>query len=255
MEVCIFGGFPRSGTRQYADILNGHALMSVKGECFPRVVKLLSRVFEEADDKHQKRWSSQKYDEWRVKSALNAYAGLSKGSNAPYDFSGLKVCGFKSPRVESIYDDLGGLFFKEKIKFFYCVRKVSENYLSECSTFGISVEDYVSSTVSSIKKFFEVVNDERFDCTVLSLDSFLASKNRANYIQDNIFSKFSGVSTSLGEVEELIERTRNINSTESSGKVRRLDLQGYERDYIFNSSELRASCEVMKAHFDVDIFR
>lgn len=238
MEVAIIGGFPRAGTRQFTDILNAHPKVEIKGECFPKVLTLTAGLFKSADFKHAGRWGEDKYKEWRLRSALNAYAGLSKGSNSPYNFGKLDVVGFKSPRVEVVYEDIASLFHENEIKFFYCVRSCEENYLSENSTFGVSVEDYISSTVKSLESFFRMREDKRFSCTAISLDDFLLSPDRASYIENFLFGPLERVSLSKEEVLTFVESTKNINATVASGKVRRQKLTKEESLALNGNVEL-----------------
>lgn len=254
MEIIIVGGFPRAGTRQFTDILNGPSQINIKGECFPQVIKKLSEVYALASHRHSGHWSDEQFQNWRLRSVLNSCAGLSKGSNAPYDFKNLVGAGFKSPRVELISESLETLFLGNKrIKFFYCVRKVTDNFLSENSTFNISVEDYIDATKHSLKAFFKMSRNANFDCTVLSLDDFINGGEYAEFAMANIFSHLDSLRVNYNECVTYVQKTKNINATKNTGKVRRKVLKEDERLALAGDNELNQLGQTLKQLYGVEI--
>lgn len=253
MEICIVGGFPRAGTRQFTDILNKHGRVSIKGEFYPKVIRSLLSTFRVADEVNSSRWTNENYNKWRMVSALNAYAAFSKGSNSPFDFQGLEVAGFKCPRAEVFFSDIKQLIGFEKVVFFYCVRNVEDNFLSENSTFGVTVEDYVSKSIESMRSGLDISQYADVEFKVLSLDSYLASTDKSSWVVENIFSNFNSLNIDISEVRGVVEKVENTNATVRHGKVRRQKLTREEYEYIYTSSDFLRLAEIFEKKYEIEL--
>ncbi|MDR5860829.1 hypothetical protein FZZ93_15215 [Halomonas eurihalina] len=253
MEICIIGGFPRAGTRQFTDILNNHDNASIKGEFYPKVISSLLNVFQIADKINAGRWTGDNYRKWRMMSALNAYAAFSKGSNSPFDFQGLKVAGFKCPRAENNFLEIKEVIGFERVVFFYCVRNVKESFLSENSSFGVSVEDYVSKTTESMRSGLAVSENENVDFQVLSLDEFLCAHDKTSWVIDNMLSKFRELSFDEHDVRNILGKVENTNATERHGKKRRTRMTREECEFFNESSEFLRLAKLFEDKYKIKV--
>lgn len=240
IHVLILGGFPRAGTRQFADILNNHIDINIKGECFPLLFEKMAEFFEESDRLHNGRWSESQYLQWKIHSVLNAYAGISKGSNTPYNFHEGKIYGFKCPRIEIKYDSIKKLFngLSTNIIYIYCTRNIKQNYLSENSAFNITIEKYINRTIQSLSSILSVVNDNQFDVEICSLDDFILSLDKGCWLNYNLFSKLPVDKIKDTTCYEFYLNTTNRNATEFSGKTRRKELSEEEYRFFVNHKKL-----------------
>lgn len=253
VEVCIVGGFPRAGTRQFTDILNKHSEIAVKGEYYPKLVRLLLKAFEGADEVNENRWTNENYNKWRMRSALNAYAALSKGSNSPFDFKMLKVAGFKSPRAELNFYELKKLIGFNEVVFFYCLRNVKDNFLSENSTFNVGVEDYVEKTIGSMRAAIDISEVSGVAFYILNLDDYISTEEKESWLNDNIFSRLNVSSLSEGDISNFLGKVKNTNATLNQGKVRRYELSDEEYKCIYENKELISLNKVFLERFGSEI--
>lgn len=221
--VGFIGGFPRAGTRQFADIMNQHESVEIKGELYPNSFELAGKMLLQADKDHGTRWSAAQYHSNRLASALNIVAAISKGSNRPFSRT-TTVAGFKCPRIErqkSIVDALFAQAVSRPIQFFFCVRDLVEDYLSVNSNFNTPAEVFIQDTIGSIESFLRLLDDERYDVHVLNLDGFVGSHNKGQWLKINLFDPLPGVTVSADEAFAFFAATTNRNSTSAVGRRRK----------------------------------
>ncbi len=255
-QYCFMGGFPRAGTRQFADILNKSNLFHLKGEVYNRSFRRLKDLLEQGDMDHKGRWSEESYFKYRTISAFQMGAAISKGSNASFSVTNAQqIIGFKSPRIErhkGILDTMVA-YESKPILFYYCVRNIQENFLSLKSTFGVTVEDFVKDTIESLEMYFVLLQDEKYDVKLLNLDGFIKDENKGNWIKNNIFSN---VISQLDddECEGMLKKTTNRNATVAHGKKRLTELSDEEVYYITKNKRLVKICKDFSNETGIDLF-
>lgn len=237
----IVGGFPRAGTRQFTDILNKHSEIMIKGECYPTSFDMLANTFEQADIEHKGKWSEKSYIKNRLRSALNAYACISKGDNQPFNFKDALVVGFKKPRIEIQYHSIEKLFnvAYPKIIFFYCVRNLKDNFLSANSTFNTSPEKFITQTNKSLIAINKIIKQSIYDSQVISLDEFIQHEDKGLWLSNNLFSKLPIGNLTKEQCQSFLDQSTNRNSTEKKGKKRKKDLSNALYQMFQNSAALK----------------
>lgn len=241
MRFCIVGGFPRAGTRQFTDFLNKHKQVSLKGEVYPQSLKQLAEFIANVDQFHSGKWPEENYRAFRAVTILNTIAGISKGTNAPFNFDDASVFGFKTPYVEFWKASLDTLLVPEadgQIVFCYCVRNLADNFLSQNAFLGIDLKTYVNRTVRSLNACCEITEDQRYALVLLDLDSYIASADQPGWIASHLFEEV-GVKVPVQEkLEQIIENTHNRNSTAAAQGERRKELTEEERDVLESDPDL-----------------
>lgn len=256
-EYCIIGGFPRAGTRQYTDILNRHPGAQIKGEVFSnKSFKMVGDLLLQADLDHSNRWSSEKYQSARYKTAWNLVAGVSKGSNEPFSFEST-VIGFKCPRIEIAKATLDIILKgdQRRVQFYFCARQIIENYLSLNSTFGLTAEKFVAHTNRSLKFFSDLKEDSRYNCEVLVLDEFIGLElsDKGTWINENLFKPLSSFETTDQECAEFYAATRNINATEAVGKKRIRTLSDEDAAFFERRTKFWSNISAFEQANNIDI--
>ncbi len=235
-QIVIVGGFPRAGTRQFTDIFNNHPEICIKGECWPKSFKMLANTFAQADIDHKGKRTENKYFGERIYSALNAYAFISKGTNKPFNFTNKKFLGFKKPRIEIHLNSIDKLFGNHsKIIFFYCIRNLRDNFLSENSMFNISAERFVERTQKSLDALNEIMRRPNYNFHIISLDEFIQSEDKGSWLSDNLFSKLPINNLNALNCQNYLVNTSNRNATIAKGKHRKTTLSE-EFSQFFNKN-------------------
>jgi hypothetical protein len=251
MKVCIIGGFPRAGTRQFTDIMNEDNNISIRGEVHYRSFRALSKVFQFADMEHDGKWSFKEYSKNRTLSVLNGIAGINKGFNTPFD-SSKHYLGFKSPRIEVRKKILDSLF-KTKIHFFFCARNIIDNYLSNYSVFNTTPRKFIQQTVNSINKFIEICKDDKYDENILYLDDFIESKNKGIWLKNNIFSKLPDCDVDHQKCESYYNSTTNRNATVAVGKKRIKSFNDGTINFICEDKRIKKATSIFYDQFGIDL--
>lgn len=253
MKVCIIGGMPRAGTRQFTDILNKLDRVHIKGEVYRQSFNEACSLVSKANRDHAGRWSEPSYLKARLKTVLNIIAGISKGSNTPFAFDGLEIVGFKCPRIEIDKDTIDCLFRNdvERLYFFYCIRNIKDNYLSEKSNFSVSIERYVDRTVLSIRKLLEIHGDRVYKLQLLNLDDFISMKEKTLFIQNTIFQFLGDLDIEDNHCEELYKATTNRNATKNVGKQRLTTLTDREKEFFASHRGLNETLRLFEDKFNV----
>ncbi len=255
MKVCIIGGMPRSGTRQFADILNRLDYVTIKGEVYTNSFKSIPGFITSANNDHDGKWTEPSYLKNRLKTILNIIAGISKGSNAPFNFNNCDISGFKCPYIEIQKNTIDFLFKEEvdKVYFFYCSRNIKDNFLSYKSNFGISVKNYVDKTIISIRSLLKMSNDTMYRVKILNLDDFIRTKNKGVFIKDNIFDFLEIEHVSEDECNLIYTDTTNRNATESVGKARLTALTNFEDDYLLHHIQLHETLDFFRNQYGISL--
>ena len=214
VHVCIVGGFPRAGTRQFTDVLNAHPDVRVHGEIPRGTLRKVGELFVQADADYSGRWSRQFFERRRARAALVTIAALGKGKpRGPRLDVKKAVVGFKTPWVELDHTTLRLLFRGERPTFYYCVRNLRDNFLSARAVLNKSPENYLGRTRQSLATALHLMDDPDFDLRVLSLDDFLGCEDAGTWLATNLFGALPIDGVVPGQATRYFGSTTNRNAT------------------------------------------
>lgn len=238
MHVCIVGGFPRAGTRQFTDVLNEHPDIWIHGEIPRGTLRKVGELFAQAQQDHTGHWSGRFFEARRARAALTTIAAVGKGKRAKLDVK-KAVVGFKTPWVELEYATLSSLFRGERSTFFYCVRNLRDNYLSARAVLKKSPENYLTRARQSLGTALEMMEDPDFDVHVLSLDDFLNGGDAGAWLANKLFRGLPVEEPSIRRAARYLANTTNRNaSVRKLGKERPKTLAPEVRTLLVNDREL-----------------
>lgn len=246
MKFCIVGGFPRAGTRQFTDFLNKHDAVQLKGEVYPQSLPRLSEFIAAVDQFHAGKWPEENYRKFRAQTILNTIAGVSKGTNAPFEFATSRVFGFKTPYVEIWKSAVDELFVPEAqspIQFFYCVRNLGDNFLSQNAFLGVNIATFIRRTTRSLISCLEFLEDDRYACEVLDLDEFVNSEHRTDWVASHLYGALGVKVPNPNKLAKIVDSTVNRNSTATTRGERRTALQDSERQSLAADNDLRKALD------------
>lgn len=257
MQICIIGGFPRAGTRQFTDILNVHPEIAIKGEVYRKSFRLAGDLFAQADKDHHGNWSDKTHQRIRELAALDVVAAISKGNTGSFSPDTV-VRGFKSPRIETQKATLDLLFGlgRRKIVFFYCVRNVVANYLSVNAMWGSGFERWKSQTLKSLRAFGKMQHDRKYAVTVLQFDVFAGTEDKGPWIKRELFDRIACTPVSEADCRDYLARTSNRNATlRKTGAARPGALLPEDRQRFVESKDLRSAVAQFAKATGIDLWR
>lgn len=256
MNIIAIGGFPRSGTRQFADIMNGHPSCVIQGEIENDSLTALANLAFETDIKLLANDRTQKaYFSRRIRFVLETYRMVSKSSSEPiqWDFS-KKNLGFKKPYVEHFYDELDSLFSPsvDRIKVFICLRDLEKNFLSLNSAFGYSIKKFKAGIIKTDKSLIAMSKNGFFDVYPLYLDEFLQEEpeTKGDWLVDKVFSKLN-LDVLPEDAVQIYNRTVNRNRTPS--EKRRSAMTDAERKNLFGDRSFMRHVASIEARMGVTL--
>ena len=254
--LCVIGGLPRGGTRNFADLASAHPDVRLFGEVHRNGVAAATRALK-AVEKFQKASDARGQAAFLARKHHIALALLALHSKMPKPYGSESgrysgVFGFKTPGIELQFDKVAALTegFERRV-FFFCCRNLDDNYLSLAS---LGWRSDVGHYLRTVKKHLGAVlamhelSQRNGGWTVrpLYLDSYIASEDKAAWLIEHMFEPL-GLPLTTGDVVGFIERTTNRNSTLSkTGQDRRQELTLEER----RTFEKAADVESLLARFN-----
>ncbi|AZU04675.1 hypothetical protein X907_2154 [Glycocaulis alkaliphilus] len=270
-KLCIIGGSPRSGTRNFADLISAHPDTQLFGEVGHYALPKVKGALEEMAAYHAEETSrrtlrgrgrQKKFASHRV--ALTLTGMYAKSPQMPFNFNALTsrhVVGFKTPQIEKrwrLMNELYGEFENER-HFFFCIRNLDQNFLSLHSRgWRKDVEEYVERLLpllQSIVKFkaWNESKDGGWQIHLLHLNAFLDAASREDWLFDRVYRPLFGGDARQPAAQALAS-TSNRNSTLNvTGKPARSELTDEEQNFLTNSAELKEAVERFNAAFNTDL--
>lgn len=213
MKTLIVGGFPRAGTRQFADILNSSGYACLQGEVSRPAYAALANFIEVTSRGHRNEKRKNAFDQRRLPLILDNIRAISKVNKEPIAWNfAVPFLGFKCPHIEIYKVSTDSLFQCENsdITFMACLRNFKQNFLSLKSMFEWDIDRYINKTTASISALIEMQNDPHYNFIPLSLDEFIASQEKGDWISKHMFDPL-GVSIDPTDCYAVFLRTKNRN--------------------------------------------
>lgn len=269
--LCIIGGSPRSGTRNFTDLANAHSQISLFGEVGNRALTATNEAMAELEAYHAgeiavraakgKNARARKYAPHEM--LLSLLAMHAKTPVTPFNPESFEegVVGFKTPQIERQWRVFTRMLdgFNSPKTFFFCMRNIDQNYLSLHSC---GWRKDFSEYSTRLKPLFESLlefkrwndsGDGEWRINVLHLDDYLASDDKPAWLSKKFFGVIAP-ETSNSEIDDFIGSVTNRNSTERlTGEERRKSLTDEERSAIRNAGDVRRLLEQINETFDVNI--
>jgi hypothetical protein len=253
MKLVIIGGFPRSGTRQFTDIMNFHEDFTIQGEIHSNVLEAIARLFKAADKSHSGKRTERAFFSRRPTASLEVYRLVSKSNSEPlkYNYSG-KCLGFKQPLIESRHEILKIIFERDykNCHFFVCLRNLYDNFLSLNSAFGWTIEKYIHSLKVSISALQVMDKDDFFILQPLCLDSYISSVNKESWLRESIFHPLD-ISLSNEWLADCLKSTTNRNKTPENQRKHELD--EFTRSTLLGDRELMEAVDWLETRFSANL--
>ncbi len=255
MNIIAIGGFPRSGTRQFADILNGDPSCIIQGEIHSDLLRSLAKFALEADKSLVQGRTEKAFSARRIRFVLEAYRMVSKTNAEPlvWDFSQQNL-GFKKPFAEHFFKELEALFSPsvDRIKLFICLRNIEKNFLSLSGAFGYSPRKFKKGIVTTDRALIEISKNKFFEVYPLHLDSFIEKNDDAkgDWLVQNIFSKLN-LDIAAEDAFEFYFKKRNGNKTPAE-KIRG-PITDAERKIIFGDRSFMKHVASIEARMGVTL--
>ncbi|GGB68608.1 hypothetical protein [Glycocaulis alkaliphilus] len=242
--VCVVGGYQRSGTRQFTDILNQHPDVQISGEigryAFVKIDKLISQL-RAFHLKHDSVLDAETTARMAV-SICALYAKYPKhfqvkGSGA--------VIGFKTPRAEWQFSKIRNILDVGEANkvFFFCNRDFRDIFLSVYNLgWKADIQSFIDYYKRSLKALVEMsgangLGDE-WAIRILSLDQFLASDSKGEWLRSRVFEPLQ-LPMSADDALSLFHKTTNRNATvQATGKQRPTALSDADWQYCQQDDEL-----------------
>lgn len=255
MRFCLIGGFPRSGTRQFLDILNRHPEFRMRGEIHRELIVALDQLVQKAESCHAGKWTEGNFRESRRRLVLENIRLLGKGGSSrqwPNQLERYRI-GFKMPYVEMVKPSLDHLLKPEfgGVDFFYCVRNLEQNFLSQKSKLGIRRQRFMSNTIASIDALAEMKQDDFYRIQVLHLDDYLASDDRADWLKTKLFDFLNVEGVTDQDLKSFASNTPNRNKTPN--KDRLTALKPVEKRVIFGNDTLLDRIAWLESTYSMNI--
>ncbi|KPP83274.1 MAG: hypothetical protein HLUCCA04_04120 [Oceanicaulis sp. HLUCCA04] len=270
-KLCIIGGSPRSGTRNFADLVSSHPDAQLFGEVGHYALPNVKRVLNEMSAYHAEeeerrtlrgRGRSKNFTPHRV--ALTLTGMYAKSPQLPFNFNALtptQVVGFKTPQIEKrwrLMHELYGGFENERY-FFFCIRNLDQNFLSLHSRgWRKDVEEYVERLLPLLRSIvkFKTWNDKKgggWHIHLLHLNAFIDSVSHEDWLFDRVYRPLFG-DEAREAAAQAVANTGNRNSTLNvTGKPARAELTDEERHFLNKNADLRAAVERLNAAFRIDL--
>jgi len=255
MNIVVIGGFPRSGTRQFADIMNGHPECTIQGEIESDSLRTLSKLVIDADSYLGKGRTQKAYIARRLRFVLETYRMVSKTSSEPlvWDF-GKQNLGFKKPYAEYFHKELDALFSPsvDRLKLFICVRNIEKNFLSLSGAFGYSIERFKKGIIDTNESLCAISKNNFFEVYPLHLDAFIEKSDdeKGNWLIQSVFSKLN-LDIAPKNAAEIYLKTMNRNKTPAEKK--RGPITDAEREKISGDRSFMKHVESIEARLGVTL--
>lgn len=265
--IVIIGGFPRSGTRSYADALNLIPNVDIRGEIHRAALPPLSNWLQLNDKAHKNLGMKEEYINHRWLTGLNAIVGTGRGGNSPFSIDQMlnNVVGFKCPvievrmkNLERVFKPLFNPFDDHKIPFFFCARRLDQVYLSRANMtkkkrgVTLDVDGFIKETIDQISALILMKYSKVFIPHVLQLEYFTSCSDRVDWLSNNIFSHLGLVRSDFKDLSD--EMLLNNNSTNNVfGASRNSELQENLASRIKGNSDLVALCKEFEESYSFDL--
>lgn len=250
----IVCGLPRSGTRQFTDILNQDPRICLQAEVSPVLIPKMHDLLSAADRAYARHSSLPGYLAKRAEIIVQLLSGFSKGRRNIKPSA--VVHGFKTPSVEKRYKTLCEMILPSygALNFFFCVRGFTDCYLSLSSMpwFNKTPEEYTNIYVKSLATAVKIgsLPEKAVSISCLNLDEFITAEDKGTWLHDHLFSRVP-VSISKERSGKYYSKTRNINATKRvTGEDRRNALSDSEATYFSSRlQEINQSIQAFNQHF------
>lgn len=253
MSLVIIGGFPRSGTRQFADIMNYHDEFIIQGEIHSKVFTKISELLTLADQLHYEKRTEKSFFERRSVVAYEMYRLLSKTNSQPliYDYR-KKFLGLKQPLIEAQFREIKNIFSKDhqNCNFYVCLRNMFDNFLSLNSAFDYDTKRYAIAINKSIVSLRAMDDDEFFSIYPLDLDNFIISEDKVSWIQQYIFEPLN-FEASDEFAQSCLQNVGNRNKTPVEKRKHHLDKEFLKN--LTQNKELKENARWLEERFSVDL--
>jgi len=218
-------GMPRSGTRQFTDILNQHPKICVQGETRRQALGPITACARQLCRIHRTAGADDPARIYRSIALLFAAAGKGR----PRLDARAEIHGFKTPNYELDHPKLTRFLSMaaRPVVYLYCIRTFRETYLSYLSMgFPKTLDKFIRTYIESLRATKEIArqaarNPEEVRIGVLHLDDFLSTGNRGLWLSSRLFTPL-GLTLSAKTAGAFLESTDNLNATARTGSRRRL---------------------------------
>lgn len=265
--IVIIGGFPRSGTRSYADALNLIPNVDIRGEIHRAALPPLSNWLQLNDKAHKNLGMKDEYVKYRWLTGLNAIVGTGRGGNSPFSIDRMmnNVVGFKCPMIEIRVKNLERVFKPQfnpfggkKIPFFFCSRRLDQVYLSRSNMTSkkrgeaLSIDSFIDDSIEQLEALDTMKNSQVFEPHVLNLDEFTSSLSKLSWVEDNILSHVGVSGKSYSSLND--DMFVNNNSTSSVfGEARKVLLDKGALEKFRRSRSLIYLCQSFRERYSHDL--
>lgn len=215
LVVC---GLPRSGTRQFTDILNQHPAISVQGEISLGLIPKIRDILLYTEKTYRGRKAFDVFQRKRARLAIEIVSGLSQSNRIGNNNA--RIVGFKTPRAERHYkairDITGNSFIR--LHYIFCIRRISDCYLSLSSMpwFKKSENQFIDMYIKSLLVAARIKDDAlpKENISYAYLNEFVESSDKGSWIENTLFDPIS-IHTQKGDGLRFLSGTSNVNSTVS----------------------------------------
>lgn len=242
-------GMPRSGTRNFADLINQHPGISLQGEVPNPIMKRLIDIADRLDDANINK--AHRNERWKNRKAWFFYlnfALMNKG--VPSDFNGDEVfIGHKTPSSENFIEAYEKHFLDAGVKpvYFYCLRHPCEVWksLKNMSWNKISsVDQFVEKYKRSYANFERAFRSESIDIHLLNLNDYISSESKPDYLRDKVFHRLG---LELPIALETTGEVFNRNSSQRAVGKAPDSIDKYDRKRIEEDDKIS---DIINIHFN-----
>lgn len=242
LDYVIVCGPPRSGTRQFADFLNAHEDVCLQAEINPKLISPIRELLKEADAVYGDSQKKNIYEKKRADAVSAMFSFFSKGNI--FEKPDCRVQGFKLPHAELHSGNLNEIITPsfQRLNYFYCIRNLKDTYLSLMAMpwFRASPDQFFKKYVKSLKAAIQMDGKANGGAVinVVSLDGFLESRDRGEWLLRNLFLPI-GIQPNSKTLNEYIDNSINKNSSSRKNltKPNEFDEDAIS-DYFKNKKEI-----------------
>ena len=240
--LMVVGG-PRCGTRFVANALNCHPAIFVLGEIPPPVMDSAVRFLSETGNffTSEPQWSTC-WERSRRDLLFEIWASTIKGKpRAPAP--GIAWFGNKTPQHERYWKFYRDFFGDVGPKYVFCMRNFVDHYLSMSSMNERQVIDNVARKYrASATRYAEMKAALGESVSLFILDDL--REGGIDYVRETLFERL-GIEVDDHTLSR-IDVSRQANSTEGAGRVRRRELTADERAFLEENQDLMEALEALR---------
>jgi hypothetical protein len=237
-------GSPRCGTRFVASALNRHPAIVVQGEIPKQAMDSAVRFFTETGQFFTSvpQWSTS-WENSRRDLLYCIWASTIKGKQR-VSRARISWFGHKTPQHDLYWEFYRNFFGEIGIKYVFCMRNFVDHYLSMVSmNQAHSIEGVARQYRASVARYAEMRAALGENVSLFILDDL--RDGGIDYVRETLFERL-GIEVDRHALSR-IDVSRQANSTERKGRLRRRELTADESAFLEDRQDLMGALEALRA--------